>query len=107
MCLSRRWKADLEFSRIGIQTLASLTHLSPLNLRISFLHQSVQNQFSTVTRFQKSVVTKPYVEMSHMSNQQKAEFVSDVFHIRSFWGGHGEISPKTYFMQEDMICQKC
>jgi hypothetical protein len=27
MCLSRRQKADLESSRIGIQILASLTHL--------------------------------------------------------------------------------
>jgi hypothetical protein len=39
-----------------------------------------------------------------MSNQQKAEFVGDIFHIRSFWGGHGEISPKTRFMQEGAIC---
>jgi hypothetical protein len=27
VCLSRRQKADLESSRIGVQTLASLTHI--------------------------------------------------------------------------------
>jgi hypothetical protein len=32
MCLSRRRKGDLEFSRIGIQTLVSLTVLWPKNL---------------------------------------------------------------------------
>jgi hypothetical protein len=41
-----------------------------------------------------------------MSNQQKAEFVGDIFHTRSFWGSHGKISPKTCFIQEGMICQK-
>jgi hypothetical protein len=49
LCLSRRRNADLESSQIYFQILASLTHLGPLNLRIPFLHQSVQNQFSTVT----------------------------------------------------------
>jgi hypothetical protein len=44
--------------------------------------------------------------MSRMSNQQKAEFVSDIFRMRSFWKGHGEISPKTNFIQIGMICQK-
>jgi hypothetical protein len=29
-----------------------------------------------------------------MSNQQKAEFVNDIFRIQSFWGDHGEILPK-------------
>jgi hypothetical protein len=29
-----------------------------------------------------------------MSNQQKAEFVSDIFCIQSLWGDHGKISPK-------------
>jgi hypothetical protein len=49
VCLSRRRKADLESSQICLQTLVSLTHLRPLTLRIPFLHQSVKNQFSTVT----------------------------------------------------------
>jgi hypothetical protein len=30
-----------------------------------------------------------------MSNQRKAEFVNGNFGIQSFWGGYGEISPKT------------
>jgi hypothetical protein len=45
--------------------------------------------------------------MSHMDNQRKAEFVGDIFHIRSFWGGHGEILLKTCFIQGGTICQKC
>jgi hypothetical protein len=84
VCLSRRRKDDLDSSRIDIQTLANLTHLTPLNLRIPFLHQSIQNQFSTVTGLQKSIATKPYAEMSYISNQKKVEFVGDVFHIRNF-----------------------
>jgi hypothetical protein len=39
-----------------------------------------------------------------MSNQKKAEFVKDIFHIQSFWGSHGEISPKTWFIQEGLVC---
>jgi hypothetical protein len=40
-------------------------------------------------------VTKPYVKTGCMSKQQKSEFVVDIFHIQSFWGGHGKISSKT------------
>jgi hypothetical protein len=32
-----------------------------------------------------------------MSNQQKADFFGDIFHIRGFWGDHGEILPKNLF----------
>jgi hypothetical protein len=39
-----------------------------------------------------------------MSNQKKDEFVGDIFCIRYFWGDHGEISPKTGFIQEGAIC---
>jgi hypothetical protein len=66
--------------------------------------QSVQNLSSTETWFQNSVVTKPYVETSHMNNQKKTEFIDDIFHMQSIWGGHGEISPKTWFIQEGAIC---
>jgi hypothetical protein len=45
--------------------------------------------------------------MSRMSNHQKAESVSNIFRMRSFWGGHGKILPKTCFLQVGMICQKC
>jgi hypothetical protein len=62
--------------------------------------------FRTEAELQNAVTTKPYVEMSCMSNQPKAEFVGDIFHMQSCWGGHGEISPKTYFIQVGMICQK-
>jgi hypothetical protein len=33
--------------------------------------------------------------MGRMSNQQEAVFINDIFRIQSFWGGHGEISPKS------------
>jgi hypothetical protein len=38
-----------------------------------------------------------------MSNQQKAEFVNDIFHIQSFCGGHGKILLKPWFVQEGPI----
>jgi hypothetical protein len=40
-----------------------------------------------------------------MSNQKKDEFTSGIFHIQSFWGGHGEILPKTCFIQEGMTAR--
>jgi hypothetical protein len=83
-------------------------HVSPIlwpkNLTKYLYTQSVQNLSSTETWLQKSVVTKPYVETSHMSNQLKSEFVDDIFPIQSFWGGHGKISPKTWFIQDGAIC---
>jgi hypothetical protein len=60
----------------------------------------------TKAGFQNAVTTEPFVEMSHMSNQWNAEFVGDIFHMRSFWKGHGKISPKTCVIQVGMICQK-
>jgi hypothetical protein len=59
------------------------------------VYQSLHNLSRTGARLQKSVETKPYVKSGHMSNQQKAEFVDDIFCIQSFWEGHGKISPKT------------
>jgi hypothetical protein len=60
----------------------------------------------TKAGLQIAVTTEPYIEMSHMSNQRKAEFVDNIFHMRSFWGGHGKILRKTCFIQVGMICQK-
>jgi hypothetical protein len=57
----------------------------------------------TEAELQIAVTTKPYAEMSLISNHRKAEFVSDIFHMQRFWGGHGEISPKTCFIQVGMI----
>jgi hypothetical protein len=107
VCLSRRRKADLESSRIVIQTLASLTYLVVQKPNQMHAVQSVHSLSRTETEIQSTVATKPYVETSCMSSQQKSEFVGNIFHIRSFWGGHGEILPKTYFIQEGMISQKC
>jgi hypothetical protein len=61
----------------------------------------------TEAGLQIAVMTKPYVEMSHLSSQQKDEFIGDIFHMRRFWGGHGKILPKTCFIQEGMICLEC
>jgi hypothetical protein len=30
--------------------------------------------------------------------------LNDIFHIQSFWGGHGEILPKAGFIQESEDC---
>jgi hypothetical protein len=69
--------------------------LWPKNLTNHLYTQSVQDLISTGTRLQKSVVTKPCVETGRLSNWQKAEFVNNFFCIQSFWGGYGEILPKT------------
>jgi hypothetical protein len=50
--------------------------------------------FRTEAELQIAVTTKPYNKMIRMSNQRKAEFVSGIFHMRRFWGGHGEIHQK-------------
>jgi hypothetical protein len=68
--------------------------------------QSVQIVSRTKVGFQNAITTDPFVKMSHMSNQQKDEFVGDIFRMRSFSKGHGELSPKTCFIQVGMICQK-
>jgi hypothetical protein len=84
VCVSRRRKADLESSRISIQTLVSLTHLMVQKPDQTPAVQSVHNLSRTETEFQSTVTTKRYVEMCRMSNQQKAEFVGDIFCIQSF-----------------------
>jgi hypothetical protein len=98
VCLSRHRKADLISFRSCIQTLASLTHFVALKPDRIPAVQSVHNVSRAEAGIQNAVPTKPHVKMSRMSNQQKAEFVSDIFCMRSFWRGHGKISPKTCFI---------
>jgi hypothetical protein len=105
--LSRRRKADLVSFRRCIRTLPSLTHFVALNPNQTPAGQSVHNLSRTKTGHQNAIATKSYVEMGRLSNKQKAEFVGNIFRIQSFCGGHGEILPKTSFIQEVMICQKC
>jgi hypothetical protein len=81
VCLSRLWKADLESSRISIQTLVSLTHILAQKPDQTPAVRSVHNLCRTETEIQSTVATKPYVKTSRMSNQRKAEFVGDVFCI--------------------------
>jgi hypothetical protein len=81
MCLSRHWKADLDSSISGTQTLATLTHLVAQKLDGTPAVQTVHNVSRTEAGLQNAVTTKPYVEMSCMNNQQKSEFVGDVFHM--------------------------
>jgi hypothetical protein len=96
VCLSRRWKAEFIIYRTGIQTPASFTHLVAQKPDQALVYPK--------TGLQNSVATKPYVKAGHMSKQQKSEFVDDIFHIQSFWGGHDEISSKTWFIHEGAIC---
>jgi hypothetical protein len=84
MCLSRRQKADLEFFEICIQTVVSLTHLVAQNHDQTPAVQSVHNPSRTESEIQQAVATKLYVETGHMSNQQKAQFIGDIFPIQSF-----------------------
>jgi hypothetical protein len=79
VCLSRCRKADLEFFRSGIQTLAILTHLAASKRDRTPAFQFVHCVSRTEAGLQIAVVTKPYVEMSHMSNQWKAEFLVTFF----------------------------
>jgi hypothetical protein len=106
VCLSRHRKSNLVFFRSCIQTLATLTHHGAQKPDQTPAFQSVYSLSRTDAEIQNAVMTKPYVKMSHMSNQRKDKFVSDIFRMRSFWRGHGKILPKPYFIQEGMICQK-
>jgi hypothetical protein len=81
MCLSRHKKADLIYFRSCIQTLASLTHFVALKPDRAPTVQSVHNVSRTKAGIQNAITTKPYVKMSHMSNQRKAEFVGNIFHM--------------------------
>jgi hypothetical protein len=81
VCLSRRQKADLILFRSCIQTLASLTHhLAQKPNRTTAIH-SVHNVSRIKAGLQNTVMTEPYIEMSCMSNQQKAEVIGDIFHM--------------------------
>jgi hypothetical protein len=103
VCLSRHWKADLKSFISDIQTLATLTHLPAQKPDRTPAIQSVHNVSRTEAELQNAVTTKPYVKMGCISNLRKSDFVSNIFRIRSFWGGHGKISPRTCFIQEGMI----
>jgi hypothetical protein len=107
VCFSRRRKAELESFRSCIQTLACITHLVAQTPEQTPRVQSVHNLARTEAGPQNTVATKQYVKMGRMSNQRKAEFIGDIFHAPCFWGDHGKISSKTYFIQEGIICQKC
>jgi hypothetical protein len=107
VCLSRHWKVDSISFKSCIRTLASITHLMAQKPDRTTTVQSVHNVSRTKVGHQNAVTTEPYIEMSHMSNQRKAEIVGDFFHMRSFWGGHSKILPRTCFIQEAMMCQKC
>jgi hypothetical protein len=96
---SRHQKADSISFGSCIRTLASLTHLAAKKKpdRATAI-QSVHSVSRTKAVLQNAITTEPYIKMSHMSNQRKAQFVGDI------WGGHGKISPRTFFIQEGMIC---
>jgi hypothetical protein len=104
MCLSRQQKAELFTSRCCFQTPASFTLLMAQKPDQTLVSQYVKNLPTNRTWLQNTVATKPYVKMGCMSTQLKAEFVGDIFHIRSFWGGYGKILPKTWFIQEGAMC---
>jgi hypothetical protein len=106
MCLSRHPKADLIPVRSCIRTLAIFNHFVALKPDRTPAFQTVCSLSRTEAGIQIAITIKPYVEMSRISNQRKSDFIGDIFCMQSFWGGHGEISPRTCFIQEGMICQK-
>jgi hypothetical protein len=79
VCFSRHRQADSISFISCIRTLASLSHLVAQKSDRTNAMQSVLNVSRTEAEIQIAVTTKPYAEMSRMSNQQKAEFVSDIF----------------------------
>jgi hypothetical protein len=104
MCLSRRWRARQVSYRIRNQVSSRSTRFGPLKAGISFQSPSCPKQFSTLFCLQKSVATKPYVEIGRMSNQRKAELIHGVFRIQSFWRGHDEFSPRSGLVPKGTIC---
>jgi hypothetical protein len=84
VCLSRHRKDDLISFRSCIWTVASLSHLVAQKPDRATAIQPVHNVSKTKAGLQNSITTEPYIEMSHMSNQWKAEFVGDIFHMQSF-----------------------
>jgi hypothetical protein len=78
--------------------------LCPKNLTKHLYNQSVQKLSSSETWIKKIVAIKLYAEIGHMSNQKRDQFVDDIFCMQSFWGGHGKISPKGWFIWEGQIC---
>jgi hypothetical protein len=74
-----RRKADSIAFRSCIRTLASLTYLVAQKPDRTAAIQSVHNMFRTRVRIQNAVTTERYAEMSRINNQQKAEFVGDLF----------------------------
>jgi hypothetical protein len=81
VCLSRSRKDDSISFISCIQTLASLTHLVAQKPDRTTAIQSVHNIFRTKAGVQNAVTTEPYIEMSRMRNQWKAEFVGDIFYM--------------------------
>jgi hypothetical protein len=81
MCLSRCRKDDSISFRSCIRALASLTLLVAQKPDRTTSIQSVHNMSRTKAGIQNAVTTEPYIEMSHMSNQRKDEFVGDLFRM--------------------------
>jgi hypothetical protein len=47
--------------------------------------EQLQSNLSIIKAgIQIAVTTEPYIKMSHMNNQWKAEFIGDIFCMRSF-----------------------
>jgi hypothetical protein len=39
-----------------------------------------------------------------MGNRREAVLINGIFHMQSFWKGHGKILPKSRFMPEGQVC---
>jgi hypothetical protein len=88
-------KAELVTSSFCFQTPANFALFVAQKPDQTLVSQSIQNLSRNRTWLQNAVAANSYVKTDRMSNQQKYEFVGDIFCILSFLGGHDQISPKT------------
>jgi hypothetical protein len=81
--------------RIYVQPSSRIMYHRPLKPGCSSFCPVCPESIQHFVLISKNRAVELYIGMGCMSNQQKAEFVSGIFHIQSFWGGHGKISPNS------------
>jgi hypothetical protein len=82
--MSRRWKDNLVAYGICMQTLVIFMDLMPLKPDHPLVCPVCPGSFQHPVLNSNSVTIKPCIRIGHMSNQRKAEFISNNFGIKSF-----------------------
>jgi hypothetical protein len=94
VCLSSHWKAKLGIFRSCIWISASFTHLETQKPDQAPVYPCCPEPDQCGNLTSKFMGIKPYADTGRMSNRQKAEFVSDIFCIQSFWEGYDNFFSK-------------